>query len=194
MSHPSDPVETPAPRPVRQGSDLDGAIGGREPTGKHSLAHECLHLELIDDVRQARKRRRPTHDRGHRSVGHGHPRRRSRALRPGPGGRGRRSAPRRHRGPCLGGSRRGHPGPGAAEAGRNRGRAARYADLADASRARQQARAHRREVVEMNEVQALRGILGEHRPRAVASRAGLRPGRHLHRAEGAHRGEAPRRA
>lgn len=58
MGHPSDPVETPPPR--RVGADLDGAIGGtREPTGSHQLAHECLHLELIDDVRQARKRRGP---------------------------------------------------------------------------------------------------------------------------------------
>jgi len=66
-THPSDPVETPAPVPVqrhaRQVSGISGAdrgLLGDEPSRSAPPdLHECLHLELIDDVRQARKRRVP---------------------------------------------------------------------------------------------------------------------------------------
>jgi hypothetical protein len=57
MAHPSDPVETPIPRAVtdRHGRERDGGYADADGP----VPHECLHLELIDDVRQARKRRLP---------------------------------------------------------------------------------------------------------------------------------------
>jgi hypothetical protein len=52
MRHP-DPVETPLPRPDTRPRSLSSADLAE------LAVHECLHPELIDDVRQSRKRRWP---------------------------------------------------------------------------------------------------------------------------------------